>query len=291
MRNGEPGGDHSLDGLRRALAELSQTASPAVAGLAAWALEHTQELAFHSVRVLAGHAGVNVNTVYRLAVALGFSGYEECRAAFQAALRQETTIYGARAQRLHGREANVPTAVHAAAQANLDALFTEANIARIGQAGALLSQARRVYCVGVRSCLSLAHYLAYTGRMAFPHFARPLTEAGSISDILTVAKPDDVVVLVTFALYSSEVVAAHDAAAKRGARIVAITDTYASPIAKGADIVFCLPMEGPQTLPSHGAGFALAEAIVAEMISKSDAAPERIAEFETRLLDFGSYLR
>lgn len=281
----------SLDDLRQALAAQVRDGTPAIAGLAAWALEHPQELAFHSVRALADRAGVNVNTAYRLAVALGFSGYEQCRAAFQAALRQESTLYGARARRLHGGGSNVPLAVHRAAHANLDALFTEVVVARIGQAAEMLAGARRVYCVGVRSCLSLAHYFTYTGRMAFPNFARPLTEAGSIADILTVAQPEDVVVPITFALYSAEVVAARDAAAERGARIVAITDTYASPIAREADLVFCLPMEGPQSLPSHGAGFALVEAIVADMISRSDEAPRRISDFEKRLLDFGSYVR
>ncbi len=291
MDPGTPSETRSLDELRQALADLARTGTPAIAGLAAWALEHTQELAFHSVRGLARRADANENTVYRLAVALGFSGFEECRAAFQAALRRETTVYGARARRLHDVGSNVPSAVHAAAQANLDALFSGASIAKIGEAATLLAEARRVYCVGVRSCLSLAHYFSYTGHMAFPNFARPLTEAGSIADILTVASPEDVVVPITFSLYSSEVVAARDAAATRGARILAITDTYASPVSRDADIVFCLQMEGPQTLPSHGAGFALVEAIVATMISRDEAAPRRISEFEKRLLDFGSYVR
>jgi hypothetical protein len=50
-------------------------------------------------------------------------------------------------------------------------------------------------------------------------------------------------------------------------------------------------MAGPQPLPSHGAGFAIVEAIVLEMISKSTEAPARVAEFERRLLSLGSYVK
>ena len=281
----------TLDDLSQALAELVHAASPAISGFAAWALEHPQEMAFHSVRALANRAGVNVNTVYRLSLALGFSGFEPCREAFQSALRQQRGLYGSRAAKLRsGAGAGVVEKVRASAQHNLDTLFSAQNVARIGQAAEMLAGARRIYCVGVRSCFSLAHYMSYSGRMAFPNFARPLAEPGSIADVLTETGPEDVIVLITFSLYSAEVVRAHASALSRSARIIAITDSYTSPIAREADIVFCLPMDGPQPLPSQGAGFALVEVIIAQMITQNGSAAGRIAEFEDRLLDFGSYV-
>jgi DNA-binding MurR/RpiR family transcriptional regulator len=281
----------SLDDLSRALAHLVRDGSPAIARFAKWALEHPQEIAFHSVRGLADLSGVNVNTVYRLAIALGYSGFDDCRRAFQAALRQTGGLYGARAARLTGRgEGSLIEELRVAAHDNLDGVFAEDNIARIRDAAVRLRAARRVYCVGVRSCLSLAHYLAYSGGMAFGHFERPLIETGSIADTLAQAGSDDVVVLISFSLYSAEVVRAHAAAIAKGVQVIAITDTYASPIAHKADLVFCLPMAGPQPLPSHGAGFALVEGIVSEMITASDTAPSRIAAFERELVDMGSYV-
>ena len=283
--------DHSFDALSRALATLVHEGSPAISGFAAWALDHPQEMAFHSVRGLARLADTNVNTVYRLAVALGFSGFDECRAAFQAAMRNQGGLYGERAARLNsGSEDDLFAQVRSASHENLDALFSKRNIDLIKTASTLLLEARRIYCVGVRSGFSLAHYMAYSGRMAFENFARPLSEPGGISDALTEAGPPDVVVLITFSLYSAEVVRAHQAALERGARIIALTDTYASPIAREAELVFCLPMSGPQTLPSQAAGFTLIEAIIAMMISHSPTAPDRISEFERRLIEIGSYV-
>lgn len=282
----------TLDDLSRKLAALVHGSSPAIAGFAAWALDHPQEMAFHSVRSLAQRAGVNVNTVYRLSLALGFSGFEPCRRAFQSALMHPRGSYGQRAAKLESEDgAALIEAVKSSSHANLDALFTDATRTRVVDAATLLLDARRIYSVGVRSCFSLAHYLSYTGRMGFPSFARPLVEAGSIADTLATTNSRDVVVLITFSLYSSEVIRAHAATLARGAKIIAITDSYTSPIAEGAEIVFCVPMAGPQPLPSQAAGFALVEAIISEMIALDDGAAERIAEFEGTLIDLGSYCR
>ena len=283
----------SLDDLRKALARLTRNAPPKVARLAGWALDHPQEMAFHSVRALAKRADVNANTVFRLAVAPGFSGYDPCRRAFQAALRDRGGMYGSRAQQLRSAADGdgLTERIRDSAHANVDALFDSENRDRIGQAVDMLMAARRIHTVGVRSCFSLAHYLAYTGRMAFDSFAPPLNEPGGIADAITETGPEDVVIPITFSLYSAEVVRAHETARARGAKIIAITDSYASPLARGADLVFCLPMAGPQTLPSQGAAFALAEVLVGHMIARCDRAAKRIADYEERMLEFGAYVQ
>lgn len=281
----------TLDDLLKALAELVHTAPPAIGKLAAWALENPQDMAFHSVRTLAAKAEVNANTVFRLSVALGFSGFEPCREAFQAAFRKEDTTYGSRAQRLRAEEgAQLAERIRDAAHRNLDSLFSAQQLGQIQQAVDLMMAAQRIYCVGVRSCFSLAHYLAYSGHMALENFAPPLTQSGSIADAIIGCGPEDLVVVISFAHYSSEVVRAHSIASARGAKVIAITDSYTAPIARGADTVFNVPMEGPQSLPSLGAAFALTEALVGEMIIRSDSAAARIADYERQLLDFGVYL-
>jgi DNA-binding MurR/RpiR family transcriptional regulator len=79
------------------------------------------------------------------------------------------------------------------------------------------------------------------------------------------------------------VVRAHTAALSQGLSVIAITDSDTPPIAREARIVSCLPMEGPQPLPSHGAGLTLVEAIVAEMIASDADAPGRIAALERQV--------
>jgi DNA-binding MurR/RpiR family transcriptional regulator len=291
MMNGLKTTTRTLEDLSRDLAALAREGSPAIASLAQWVLERPQEIAFNSVRGLAELAEVNVNTAYRLSIALGFSGYDECRRVFQSALRQSKGLYGGRAEQLSGQGGgSLIDDLRSAAHANLDEALTGENVDKIKDAAERLLKARRIYCIGVRSCFSLAHYLAYTGGMAFRNFERPLVEPGSIADTLAHADPGDVAILITFSLYSAEIVRAYEAALSRGIDVFAITDSYAAPIAGEAKLVFRLRMAGPQPLPSHGAGFALSEGIITEMIAQSDSAPDRIAEFEDQMVKLGNYV-
>lgn len=281
----------SLDDLSKDLARLAREGSPAIARLARWALRHPQEIAFQSVRGLADLSGANVNTAYRLALALGYSGYDECRRAFQSALRPSVGLYQSRAEQLTKRgDGELIRDLRRAAHANLEDALSEENVPKIRDAAERMLRARRIYCIGVRSCFSLAHYLSYTGGMAFGNFERPFVEPGSIADTLAHASNGDLAVLITFSPYSAEVVRAHEAAVAQGIGVIAITDSYASPIAKGAELVFCVPMQGPQPLPTHGAGFALVEGVIAEMIAMNDDAVRRMAEFERKMVELGSYV-
>lgn len=277
------------DDLNDALARLRREGTPQIAKFAAWAARNPSEIAFSSIRDLARAADVNANTVYRFSVALGYPGFDACRRAFQRALVGGQR-YSDRAQRLVDQAgAGLVEGIRASTTRNVtDALSPDA-IPAIKAAARKMVAARRVFCIGVRSSFALAHYLSYTGRMAFPNIARPVIEAGSILDEVSHAGRDDAAVLITFAQYSSELIRAHRVALDRGVQIIAITDDAAAPIAEGAHPVFRLPMAGPQTLPSFTAGFALAEAIVGEMIAIDPAAPDRIAQFERQLADHGGY--
>ena len=213
-------------------------------------------------------------------------------APFRRRCGRPAGLYGARAMRLSQRgEGARLDELRAAARSNLDEAFSDGNVSRIRQAAQRLLTARRIYCIGVRRLFSRSPITCPTpAAWPSPISSGPLVEPGSIADTVAQAEPGDVVILITFSLYSAEVVRAHEAAIAKGLDVIAITDSYASPIARQAELVFCLPMAGPQPLPSHGAGFALVEGIVAEMVAASEDAPRRIMDFEKAMLELGSYV-
>ena len=290
MRNNEPSEYRTANELRHALADLVRDGAPAISQFAAWALEHPDEIAMFSLRDLAERAQANPNSVYRFAVAMGFTGFDACRKNFQVAFMRPIRSYGERAQLLADtHDEGLLEGIKRNTVSNVESILSEENASAIEDAAQLLISARNVFCVGVRSSFALAHYFSYNGRMAFPSFSRAIVEAGSILDVLTNATEEDVVVLITFSPYSTELTRAHKVAIDRGVRVIAISDGYTSPIARQAEIVFTLQMQGPQTLPSITAGFALVEAIVSEMIATDVEAPKRIAEFERRLVNHGAF--
>ena len=132
--------------------------------------------------------------------------------------------------------------------------------------------ANRIYSLGVRSCYSIAHYLSYVGGMAFDNFVRAPREPGGIMDQMVACRPDDIVVVISFHHYAAEVVRACHIAKDRGARILALTDSHAAPIALQARKTIILPMAGPQVLPSLTSSFLVAEMIFAAMACQSEVA-------------------
>ena len=281
----------SLEQLGFDLSRIATEGTPTLARFAAWVQDHHAEVAFNSIRGLADIAGVNSNTVIRLAKELGYDGYDAFRADIQAAFRSRTIGYAARAKALHNREGrDLFSELIAANRTNADAVFsTEMQSLVHGLVGPMLS-ARRIYSVGVRSCYSIAHYLSYVGSIAFDNFVTVPAHPGEIMDQLSRAGPKDIVVAITFAHYSTEVVRACQIARDCGARVVALTDGHKSPIAKGAWQVIPLPMAGPQFMPSLNSAFIVVEMIIAAMAAQSEAAATNVRRFEERIKQFGGYV-
>jgi DNA-binding MurR/RpiR family transcriptional regulator len=281
----------TLEQLNSDLMGIATEGTPTLARFAAWVQDHYAEVAFNSIRGLADIAGVNSNTVIRLAKELGYDGYDSFRVDIQAAFRSRTIGYAARAEALHNREGrDIFTELVAANRTNADAVFSAEMQSLVdGLVGPLLS-ARRIHSVGVRSCYSIAHYLSYVGSIAFDNFVTVPAHPGEIMDQLSRAGPEDIVVAITFAHYSTEVVRACQIARDCGARVVALTDGHASPIAKGAWRVIPLPMAGPQFMPSLNSAFIVVEMIIAAMAARSEAAAANVQRFEERIKQFGGYM-
>ena len=177
----------------------------------------------------------------------------------------------------------------AAHRGNTELLLSPETVQTLGACIDPLLAARRVHAIGVRSCYSIAHYLSYVGGMAFANFAEGPSMPGAIVDQMSRTGPEDIVVAITYAHYSQEVVRGCEIARSRGARVLAMTDSHAAPIAAGAWQVLRLPMAGPHFLPSLNSAFLACEMLLAAMAARSDSAADRVSDFEARIGQFGGY--
>ncbi|KPQ07935.1 MAG: RpiR family transcriptional regulator [Rhodobacteraceae bacterium HLUCCA12] len=279
------------DDLVARLRRLSETGTPQVGALAAWLADRPEELAFHSVRTLATRAETNANTVIRLARALGFAGFEPCRAAAQQALRGRALTYGARVGALAGRDGSeLEDELLQAARATVEGVFAPELAAAIRASVPLIRQARQVHCVGVRGCFGLASYFTYIGSLAHANIMPTPGQPGLIMDSLAECDSRDVVIAITFPHYSSEVVRAAGVARAQGSALIAITDSHSAPIARGATVVLRPPMLGPHVMPSLSGAFLLIETLLAHLAAQDPQAQTRVRRFEERLLRLGAYV-
>lgn len=282
----------SLTEVSAALTRVLAAVPPKPAALARWLADRPEEIAFQSVRTLAAAADSNANTVLRLSRALGFAGYEPLQVAVRDLLRRETTSdLAGRVAALCGHKAeDLNASLRIATLGNIEALYTGSVDRQLARCADAMLGARRVHCLGARSCYSVAHYLSYVGAMAFGNFQPTATLPGLIVDSMSTCGPEDFVIAISYAQYSAEVVRGCDIARNCGARVIALTDSQASPIARGAWEVFRLPMEGPQLLPSLTGAFHLVERLLVELASRDPDTERRLRNAEARLERHGGYV-
>jgi len=287
-----PSQNDSVADLHGRLSALAADAPPQLAALAAWLVDRTDEIAIRSVRQLATEAGSNANTVVRLAQAMGFSGYKPMQTQVRQSLRESGPLgYARRAAALaEGSAADRRSDMQATVHTNIDAIYTPAYETQIAACVPALLAARQVHCIAVRSCYSVAHYLSYTGALAFGNFQPTPAQPGLLVDALSTCTPDDIVIAISYAHYSAEVIRGCKIAHDCGARVIALTDSYASPIARGAWQVFRLPMAGPQLLPSLTSAFHLVERLLIELSAVSPQTEARLRDTESRMIRFGGYV-
>ncbi|HEY2187829.1 MAG TPA: SIS domain-containing protein, partial [Caldimonas sp.] len=102
----------------------------------------------------------------------------------------------------------------------------------------------------------------------------------------------DALVAVSFAPYSREAMLAVDAARAAGARVIAISDSSASPLALAAQVSLVFSCASPSFFPSVAAGVAVAEALLEILVADAGAtAARRIDRAEQHLFNSGAYLR
>ena len=282
----------SLEEFRTIMSRLAGEGAPGQRSLAGWLSEYPEELAFRSVRGLAEAAGSNPNTVVRVMKAAGFPSFAVARRVVQQALRQPQQGYAARAGALRDQPSDHLLAeLSDAAHANASKAFSPHNADALQALVPHLLAARRVHCIGVRMGFALSHYFSYRGALAHANVMPTPSQPGLIADALAECSPEDVVIVISFSHYSAEVVRAAQIARAQGARVVAITDQPDSPLCTGAWKVLRAPVSGPNLMYSMAGALLQIEALLELMAARDQQAKDRVATFETRLLELGAYVR
>src|SRR5262249_48292955 len=157
------------------------------------------------------------------------------RRPFVERLKPATAPYSTRAEDLVKRRspAALPRESFAAHAANLAATEAQNASADMAAAAALLARARRVYVAGFRSCHPLAAGFVYVYRLFRADVILVGGAALGLELELRALGAGDAVLLLGFAPYSRESALVAEAAARAGARRVAVVDSDVAPLALG----------------------------------------------------------
>lgn len=245
-----------------------------------------------SMRELAAVAGADPASFTRLAQALGYSGWDELRAALTEARRpvQPAPFSGRTKGRRHGPRADVALVA--------DKLEAEAaGLARISAssvatAANTLHAAQRIWIAGFRSCRGVAELLNYQLRLFRPEAVQLVGGSGPEDLDLGAFRAGDAVIVVGFAPYSTASVLSARAAHRSEAALIAIADTVAAPMAEGADhLLLFEAAASPGFFPSLTGAIAIAQSLAAVTFALGGAgAKRRLKETEARLTAMSQYV-
>jgi DNA-binding MurR/RpiR family transcriptional regulator len=245
-----------------------------------------------SMRELASVAGADPAAFTRLAKAIGYSGWDELRAALTEARRPEpSSPFSARTK---GRRRG-PNPEMSLISDKLEA--EAAGLGRISpgavaDAARALHNARRIWIAGFRSCRSVAELLNYQLRLFRSDSVQLVGGSGPEDLDLGAFRAGDAVVVIGFMPYSTASVLSARAAHSSGATLVAIADKVTAPMAEGADHLLRFEAAAsPGFFPSLTGAIAIAQSLAAATFMLGSAgAKRRLEQTEARLADTSQYV-
>lgn len=238
--------------------------------IAAFIQESYDKAAFMTASKLGKTVNVSESTVVRFAAELGYDGYPAMQKALQEMIRNKLTSI----QRIE--VANDRYADHdvlsMVMQSDIDKIrLSLEEVSRTDFSGAVdaIVEAKRIYILGVRSSVAVTSLLGFYFNLIFDNVVQVHSNSASemFEQLLRVGE-GDVVIGVSFPRYSRRTVQAMNFAKDRKARVIAITDSAASPLAATATHTLLAKSDMASFVDSLVAPLSLVNALIVAVSRK-----------------------
>lgn len=238
--------------------------------IARYVLDEPNELALETLGVIASRCGVQPSAIVRFAQSFGFSGASQMQRLFRDSLISANAAlgYGERVRRFS------ESVSQTAAGEGLLSEFVDGNILALQNlshtvseqdmraAVDLIARATVVHVVGFRRAFPIAAYLAYSLQQLGKHVQFIDGVGGLARPQANTVDKKDVVIAVSFRPYAPETVEIAEIATRKGAKILSISDSRVSPIAKLGTVTLQVRDSEVRSFRSLAASMCLAQAVV-----------------------------
>ena len=218
--------------------------------IARFILESYDKAAFMTASRLGKTVNVSESTVVRFAAELGYDGYPSMQKALQEMIRNKLTSIQ-RIEVANDRIGNQDV-LSMVMQSDIEKIrmtMEETDRESFKAAVDAILAAKRIYILGVRSAAALADFIGFYFNLIFDNIALVhTTSASEIFEQLLRVGPEDAVIGISFPRYSSRTVKAMHFARDRGANVIALTDSEASPLAASDMASFVDSLVAPLSL-------------------------------------------
>lgn len=251
--------------------------------LANYILNNYEKAVFLTAAKLGKTVGVSESTVVRFATLLGYDGYPKLQRALEEMVKNKLNSV----QRMEvtfdriNRDNLLKSVLHSDAE-KIRTTAEEIDEKAFNVAIDTLLKAKTIYIIGVRSSASLASFLNYYISLIFENVK--LINTNSASDLfeqLHRLNKEDVIIGISFPRYSRSTVKAIEFANTRGAYIITITDSGASPLASYSNCNLFARSDMASVVDSLVAPLSIINAlIVALFLRKQEQVVDTFASLE-----------
>jgi DNA-binding MurR/RpiR family transcriptional regulator len=262
------------------LAGLAADGSPGQRRLAAFILRNPIRVAALSIEELARATEVSAPTISRFARETGLGGFADLRGSVaQAVQTLLDPVAKLKLQLDKTGDAARGRDMLQAIQMRVQQLDVGLIAAQAEAFARDIATARSVHVMGFGLSAHLAALLVLGLQPFCPNvsgvveFGGTEVAAGKLMGI----GPGDILIAITFPRYASDVVSLARYAGDRGARVIAITDSPASPLAALADVTLLAPSDHPTLSSSMVAAVAIVETLITAVMLSDPTNAEKAA--------------
>ena len=243
--------------------------------IALYLTQNPNDVAVLSVNAIGAKCGIHASSFVRYAQSLGYKGFKELQAVFQRRLSTAAPGFDARVRALEAElggakegELGFLSDLVTRDVASLQDLLSNMQVADLVTAAELMEKADTIYLIGQLRSAPVVELLRYVLTMLGKRTVLLDPGGGLATHMAKVSRPTDLLFVVSFRFYATEVVNVAEETAGRGVPIVAITDSTLSPYAKLAKVLFAVPEHEYTFSRSLAAPMCLAQALCVALASR-----------------------
>ena len=214
--------------------------------------------------------GISESTVVRFATELGYDGYPKMQKAMQEMIRDRLTSV----QRIEVTQSrisggNVLETVLSKDIEKIRSTLEETSKEDFENAVDAIAHAKTIYIFAVRSAAALASFLGYYYSLIFEN-VKVISNYGEteIYEKLFRISTDDVIIGISFPRYSNAAIQAMTFAKRRGTKVIALTDSMASPLAAVSDYLLIAKSAMAAVVDSLVAPLSMINALIVATVLK-----------------------
>ena len=249
--------------------------------IAEYILQHYDKAVFMTAAKLGEMVNVSESTVVRFAVALGYEGYPELQQALQELVRHRLTATQRFEMSSDISQEEVLSTVLKADMQNIRSTIDGIDNAAFLRVVQVISGARRIYILGLRSAAPLAQFAGYYLHYIFDDVRVVAAGSTDVFEAISRIEASDVLLGISFPRYSSRTIEAMSFARSRHAQVIGLTDGPMSPLHEVADICLSMRTDMASFVDSMAAPMSVINALIVALgIQNREALNARFKQLE-----------